>query len=285
MTLSERYAEVRAYTEELAAPLSGEDQTVQSMPDVSPTKWHRAHTTWFFETFVLPRADHRYRVFHPEFCYLFNSYYEAVGARHPRAERGLLSRPGHHRDRRLSAARRCRDARRDRHDCRPTLLGARRARSAPRAAAPGAAADGHQARPVRESTPTGIPSNDREPTCATLDPSSWNDQPGGLVDIGHDGDRLRVRQRGAASPRVPSRRTPSRTALVSCGDWLEFIEDDGYRRPDLWLSDGWAVVQAEQLGSAAVLGARRSHLERLHVVGHEADRSGRTGRPRELLRS
>src|SRR5437660_769432 len=88
------YADVRAFTEALAAPLSAEDQTVQSMPDVSPTKWHRAHTTWFFETFLLGPRLPGYREFHPEFAYLFNSYYEALGARHPRPQRGLLSRPG-----------------------------------------------------------------------------------------------------------------------------------------------------------------------------------------------
>ena len=109
-TLASRYAEVRAHTEALAAPLSGEDQTVQSMPDVSPTKWHRAHTTWFFETFVLPRAVPRYREFDPQYGYLFNSYYEAVGARHPRAERGLVVPAGHRGDRARTGAtstRRC----------------------------------------------------------------------------------------------------------------------------------------------------------------------------------
>src|SRR5438309_3811345 len=93
-TLPTRFGEVRALTDELAAPLSAEDQSVQSMPDVSPTKWHRAHTTWFFETFLLSPHVAGYREFHPMFGYLFNSYYEAVGSRHPRAERGLLSRPG-----------------------------------------------------------------------------------------------------------------------------------------------------------------------------------------------
>src|SRR2546423_2634692 len=88
------YAEVRAFTEALAAPLSAEDQTVQSMPDVSPTKWHRAHTTWFFETFLLSPTLAGYREFHPEFGFLFNSYYEAVGARYPRPQRGLITRPG-----------------------------------------------------------------------------------------------------------------------------------------------------------------------------------------------
>src|SRR5258706_3466256 len=87
------YRKVRALTEALASPLSPEDQVVQSMPDVSPTKWHRAHTTWFFETFLLaPRAE-RYTQFDAAYAYLFNSYYETVGPRHPRPQRGLLSRP------------------------------------------------------------------------------------------------------------------------------------------------------------------------------------------------
>src|SRR5437660_11134747 len=88
------YADVRAFTEALAAPLSAEDQTIQTMPDVSPTKWHRAHTTWFFETFVLQRYAAGYKEFDEHFGYLFNSYYESVGERHPRPQRGLLSRPG-----------------------------------------------------------------------------------------------------------------------------------------------------------------------------------------------
>ena len=91
--LRDRYQRVRGFTEELAEPLSPEDQTVQTMPDVSPTKWHRAHTTWFFETFVLGPHDPTYTSFHPRYEYLFNSYYEAVGPRHPRPQRGLLSRP------------------------------------------------------------------------------------------------------------------------------------------------------------------------------------------------
>src|SRR5271165_5332907 len=92
--LASQYPEVRALTEELAAPLSPEDQTVQSMPDVSPTKWHRGHTSWFFETFLLCPRLSGYEPFHPAFAYIFNSYYESVGARHPRAQRGLISRPG-----------------------------------------------------------------------------------------------------------------------------------------------------------------------------------------------
>src|SRR5271168_2386801 len=89
----ERFEAVRHETESLTANLTAEDQSIQSMPDVSPTKWHLGHTTWFFETFLLGRFDPDYRVFDPAFGYLFNAYYEAVGPRHPRPERGLLSRP------------------------------------------------------------------------------------------------------------------------------------------------------------------------------------------------
>src|ERR1700692_4386357 len=92
--LASRYRQVRNMSEPLAAPLPPEDQTVQSMPDVSPTKWHRAHTSWFFETFLLEPTLAGYRSFHPAFAYLFNSYYEGVGARYPRPRRGIVSRPG-----------------------------------------------------------------------------------------------------------------------------------------------------------------------------------------------
>src|SRR5215831_529852 len=91
--LLQQFVAVRHATEALTANLTAEDQSIQSMPDVSPTKWHLGHTTWFFETFVLNRFDADYRVFDPAFRYLFNSYYEAVGPRHPRPERGLLTRP------------------------------------------------------------------------------------------------------------------------------------------------------------------------------------------------
>src|ERR1700709_929384 len=91
--LRTRFRGVRDVTESLAAPLRPEDQVIQSMADVSPTKWHRGHTTWFFETFLLEPSLPGYDAFDPDFRYLFNSYYEAVGPRHPRAQRGLVSRP------------------------------------------------------------------------------------------------------------------------------------------------------------------------------------------------
>src|SRR6478735_11940108 len=88
------FVTVRNETERRAAPLSPEDQVVQSMPDASPTKWHRAHVTWFFETFVLGALDPEYEPFHPSYAYLFNSYYEQIGTRHPRPDRGQVTRPG-----------------------------------------------------------------------------------------------------------------------------------------------------------------------------------------------
>src|SRR5882672_7237171 len=91
--LTQRFLDVRLTTDALASRLSAEDQTPQSMPDASPAKWHRAHTTWFFEEFVL-RLDPSYTEFDPSYRYLFNSYYEAVGPRHPRPQRGLVTRPG-----------------------------------------------------------------------------------------------------------------------------------------------------------------------------------------------
>src|ERR1700712_5492203 len=94
--LSDRFWTVRSATEAWAASLTEEDQCVQSMPDASPAKWHRAHTTWFFEEFVLVPHVAGYRVFDPAFGFLFNSYYEAVGPRHPRPSRGLLTRPSAH---------------------------------------------------------------------------------------------------------------------------------------------------------------------------------------------
>ena len=95
-TLIERFDQVRAHTEQLAAPLSPEDQTVQSMPDASPTKWHRAHVTWFFETFVLAEHEVSFAPFQDTYWFLFNSYYETVGPRYSRPMRGVISRPGSH---------------------------------------------------------------------------------------------------------------------------------------------------------------------------------------------
>ncbi len=235
--------DVRRFTEALAAPLSAEDQTVQSMPDASPTKWHRAHTSWFFETFLLEPDLPRYRPFHPEFGYLFNSYYETVGARHPRPERGLVSRPG---TEEVGRYRRHVDA------AMEDLLD--------RACTPETAAlvelgihheQQHQelllmdikhvlsCNPLHPAyTPGGPSGSPREPRKA-----GWIEHGGGLVEVGHAGPAFSFDNE---SPRHCAHLVPFALAdrLVTCAEWNEFIDDGGYARPELWLSEGWAAVQA-----------------------------------------
>ena len=234
------YCAVRSLTELLAEPLSAEDQTVQSMPDVSPTKWHRAHTTWFFETFVLSRFDPTYEPLEPAYRMLFNSYYEGVGPKYPRSQRGAITRPGIDE---VAAYRRHVDAAMLDllHDGAPAPPGRdRRARTAPRAAAPGAGAHGHQARPVVEPLAAGVP--DRAGRPPPRPRPGWVDVDGGLVEVGHHGDGFCYDNE---LPRHRSFVHPFRIAdgLITAGQWQAFIDDGGYQRPDLWLSDGWYAVQ------------------------------------------
>jgi ergothioneine biosynthesis protein EgtB len=244
--LHRRVAAVRDASEVLAAPLGAEDQTVQSMPDVSPTKWHLAHVSWFFETFILKPLDPGYRVFDPVFEYLFNSYYEAVGPRHPRPARGLLSRPGLAR---ILAYRRHVDG-------GIADFIERADPAAWRAAAPLLELGLQHEQQHQElilmdikhvfSVNPLLPAY-RPPAPENSSPEAafgWVEFEGGLVEIGHDA-------RGFAfdneTPRHRVWLDPFRLATrpVSCGDWLRFIAEDGYRRPDFWLSDGWATVVAE----------------------------------------
>ena len=207
MALPRRYAAVRAWTEQLAASLSDEDQCVQSMPDASPAKWHRAHTTWFFEQFVLSAFVPDYQVFDRDFAYLFNSYYEAVGPRHPRPNRGLLTRPSAER---VGAFRRHVDA---------AML--RLLARLPNEAA-GLVELGLQHEQQHQEllltdmlhafaqnplAPAVLP-DWREPAGAA-GPTRFVDCAGGLVRIGHDGRRLLLRQRDAGAFRV--------SAAVSAG--------------------------------------------------------------------
>jgi ergothioneine biosynthesis protein EgtB len=223
------------------------------MPDVSPTKWHLAHTSWFFETFLLKPHANGYREFNPHFAYLFNSYYLTVGDRHCRQNRGLLSRP---------TVREVYDYRRhvDEHMAR-WLEGI----DANAAAAAAAAGDllplielglhheqQHQElllmdiKHVLWSNPLkpAYAADDPTPFQASGDAARWLTHRGGLVEIGHDGDGFSFdnetpRHTAYLEPFAISERT------VSCGEWLAFIEDGGYERPDLWLSDGWAAVQSQ----------------------------------------
>jgi len=241
-SLVDDYRRIRALTETLAAPLSPEDQTIQSMPDVSPTKWHRAHTTWFFETFVLQPNVPGYEPFHPQYCYLFNSYYESVGSRHPRPERGLLSRP---------SATEVGDYRAYVDAAMSTFLGST---SAPEVA--GLIELGlHHEQQHQELVLMDIK---HVLSCTPLEPAyrqsphapeparaqGWVEHPGGIVEIGHDGSGFAFDNEG---PRHSVLLAPFALAdrAVTCAEWLEFVNDGAYHRPELWLSDGWAIVQAE----------------------------------------
>jgi ergothioneine biosynthesis protein EgtB len=243
----ERFAEIRSATEALTANLTPEDQAIQSMPDVSPTKWHLAHTSWFFETFILGPLDPGYRVFDAAFAYLFNSYYEAVGPRHPRPQRGLLSRPT------VDAVGAYRD-----HVTAAMLRLVERAREAAwREIAPLVELGLHHEQQHQElvlmdikhvfSCNPLLPGYQApRPHAIEASPArGWVEFAGGLHQIGHGGGDFAFDNEG---PRHRVWLEPFRLAThpVSCGEYRDFIADGGYRRPDLWLSDGWATVQQEE---------------------------------------
>jgi len=241
-----RYAETRRRTDALAEPLSAEDQTVQSMPDVSPTKWHRAHTSWFFETFLLAPHLPGYRVFDPAYAYLFNSYYEAVGARHPRPQRGLVSRPGIAEIGRYRAHVDAAMA-----QLIATLDPVAWAEAAPLIELGLNHEEQHQELILMDIKHV-LSLNPLQPAYAAPAapqagrnaPPDWVRFAGGLRQIGHDGDGFAFDNE---KPRHKVWLEPFRLAsrLVTCGEYLAFIDDQGYRRPEFWLSDGWALVQQE----------------------------------------
>ena len=232
--LAARFEAVRAETERLAAPLSAEDQLVQSMPDASPTKWHRAHTTWFFETFLLKRAAD-YREFDPDFGYLFNSYYESVGPRHPRAERGMLTRPS------------CAEIADYRAHVDDAMLGLIAA-----LIELGLNHEQQHQELLLTDILHALSQNALLPAYASYRPAppaalsapQWREFGGGDVEIGHGGKGFAFDNEG---PRHAVLLQPYRLsdALVSNAEWLEFIAAGGYRDPKYWLADGWARVQAE----------------------------------------
>ena len=246
MTLSARYCDVRSTTDALTAPLSAEDQTVQSMADVSPTKWHRAHTTWFFETFVLGPHASGYTVHDPAYDYLFNSYYEAVGARYPRAQRGLVSRPG------VAEVGEYR-AHVDQH-MQALLDGSGADQLADLVELGLHHEQQHQelllmdiCHVLRQSPLRPVYAPAPAPTVGT--PSlGWHDIHGGVVTVGHAGEGFSFDNEGPAHQVLLE---PYRLAdrVVTCGEWLEFVADGGYTRHDLWLSDGWATVNAQSWDS------------------------------------
>ena len=242
MSLAAHYRQVREATVRLAAPLAPEDQVVQSMPDASPTKWHLAHTTWFFETMVLARFDPGHRPFDPRYAYLFNSYYESVGPRQPRPSRGLITRPSLEE---VHAYRGAVDAAMDR------LLG----RTPPPEALARAELGLHHEQQHQELILTDVqhalwcnplrPAYAPAPSAApaTAAPLTWTRHDEGLAELGHAGEGFAFDNEGPRH-RVFLEAFEIADRPVTAGEYAGFIADGGYRRPELWLSDGWAAVQA-----------------------------------------
>lgn len=240
------YDAVRRRTQALAEPLSDEDCCAQSMPDASPIKWHMAHTTWFFETFILERHEEGFRPFHPAFRVLFNSYYNGVGDKHPRPQRGLLTRPS------------LRQAIAYRHDVDRRI--ARLLSQAPVAGELAALVElglqheqQHQELMLTDvkhllSQNPLLPAYIElplEPIRETA-PLSWHAFDGGVVEVGHAGggfcfDNELPRHRQFVEPFALASR------LVNNGEFLAFVEAGGYRDPGLWLSEGWDWVCANRL--------------------------------------
>jgi ergothioneine biosynthesis protein EgtB len=238
--LAERLPSVREATVRLADGLSAEDCALQSMPDASPVKWHLAHTTWFFETFVLERCDAAHRPFHPAFRFLFNSYYNGVGEQYPRPQRGMLSRPG------LDEVLRYRAQVDER--MRALLAGRTLATEALGLIELGL----HHEQQHQELIVTDLKHllslNPLGPAlrAGAPDPSpaaslTWQAHPGGEAQIGHDGNGF------AFDNELPRHRVylgafALASRAITNEEYAEFMSDGGYERPELWLSDGWDAV-------------------------------------------
>lgn len=241
--LASAFTRVRSISEALAAPLEPEDTCIQSMPDVSPTKWHLAHTSWFFETFVLDGPG--YVRFRPGYDVLFNSYYQTVGAMHPRPQRGLLSRPT------------LAEVLEYRHAIDERVLA--KLPSLPEPARVLVELGLHHEQQHQELILTDIQhvlaQNPLAPAYRTrarptsesdAPPLRWVEDPGGLVEIGRDlaapesafgFDNEGPRHKQWLEPFALASR-PS-----TCAEYLAFMRDDGYARPELWLSEGWDAVR------------------------------------------
>lgn len=244
------YLRVRAHTEALAAPLSAEDLCVQSMADASPGKWHLAHVSWFFEAVVLRPHMPRYEVFDARFFFLFNSYYEALGPRHPRAQRGLLTRPSvqevlayrQHVDAAMQGFMRDADASTWAQVASLITLGLHHEQQHQELLL----TDALHALSCNPLLPgyaqTSAPAL-RLASAST--PLRWLACPEAIVEIGH-GTQAQGFAFDNECPRhrrlLPAYDIAERP--VNCAEFARFIADGGYRRPELWLSDGWAAVQA-----------------------------------------
>ncbi|MEH6790220.1 ergothioneine biosynthesis protein EgtB [Parasphingorhabdus sp.] len=267
----QRFRDVRSHSVRLADGLSDADATVQSMDDASPTKWHLAHTSWFFETFLLRDHVVGYAAFNDRYAYLFNSYYEAEGERHARPERGLLTRP--------SLA---------------DIFAYRTHVDAAMVDAMGSFADPqldlvelglHHEQQHQELLLTDILhlfsrnplkpayAEDRPEAGAPASPVQWIEGPTGLHSMGHDGDAFAFDCEG---PRHDVLLHPHALAdrPVSNGEWLEFIEGGGYRDPAHWLSDGWAWVQDQRVDAPLYWNRESGTWMEFGLAGnHALDRS------------
>jgi len=238
--LIDRFRTVRDMTEQLAAPLSPEDQLLQSMPDASPTKWHRAHTTWFFETFILVPFSPAYEVVDERYSYLFNSYYDAVGRRHPRPERGLISRPSneevtayrHEVDRQVIELLECGvpeeigaivdlGLNHEQQHQELLLMDIRHALGHP-------SVSGAYGAVPWDRTGVGR--------------LGWCAHPGGQVDIGAGREGFSFDNEGPRHE-VTLRPFEISTSLVTVDEVIAFIDDAGYERPDLWMAEGFGLIQ------------------------------------------
>ncbi|HEU4650127.1 MAG TPA: ergothioneine biosynthesis protein EgtB [Croceibacterium sp.] len=241
--LAGRYAATRALSEALVAPLSEADATIQSMPDASPAKWHLAHTTWFFETFLLRDRLPGYRLFDERWPFLFNSYYEGEGERIPRAHRGMLSRPSL---RELAAWRAHVD-----EAMQPLLADPAHA---PLIELGLAHEQQHQELLLTDIkhalfqnplAPAMWPPPARPSPPADSGPA-WHEHPGGIARAGHDGEGFGFDNEGPAH-RVMLEPFALAGRLVSNAEWAQFIADGGYRTASLWLSDGWDWVRRQAI--------------------------------------
>lgn len=247
MDFIERYQNIRSFTEQLCEPLATEDYVIQSMPDVSPTKWHLAHVSWFFETFLLFPAISEYRSLHPQYAYLFNSYYNTIGERHCRPNRGLISRPTvketyqyrKYVDEHVLDLLEKIDEQRLMGLAFIITLGFHHEQQ-------------HQEliltdiKHVFSCNPLYSTYKKRPPVNASsIPPMEWVAFPEGIYWIGHEGEGFAFDNEG---PRHREFVQPFQLAsrLVTNGEYLKFIEDGGYQNPLLWLSEGWATVRAEE---------------------------------------
>jgi len=247
--LSESYRHVRAVTEHLAGNLSAEDQNLQSMDEASPVKWHRAHTSWFFETFVLQPHRTKYRLFNAQFAYLFNSYYNGIGKQYPRARRGLISRPDvhdianyrKHVDQAMFDLLESCDSRNLRSLAPIIVLGLNHEQQHQELLV----TDLKHAFSFNPAFPAWVQPVESGNSAV---PQTWIDYEGGLVDVGHSGGGFSF-DNETPGHKVFINAFQLARRPVTCGEYLAFINDAGYQRPELWLADGWAWIEQESIES------------------------------------